>query len=279
MVTVRKFRLPGSSRSGEKPRKKSWPERRPLEFEDGFQDLVRRSGIGRRFQNHELTRAQTGGDGAGRLLYEAQIRLAVGRQRRRDADDDDVAVTEAVEFMRGGKGAGARETGHILRRHRVDVGASGVQLAHLYGIDVEPLDGEAPACGCGGKRKSHIAEPDHADQRLPVPEAFRELAACGVCSSRFHVARLLASAFVACCGVGDHPVLPDAMGGWPPSLAEARYHEDPRSARQERRGRAASGCLRFRSPDGAPRVPGAGPAGVPCGPRAALPKASRRLPG
>ena len=98
-----------------------------------------------------------------RVLDQREVRLAVGVQRRRQADDVGVAV-----LRRGVVGRGADEAlvDHGLERLAgdvLDVAAAGVDLvaARGHGLDADDLD-----AGLGehhGQRQADVAQADDCD--------------------------------------------------------------------------------------------------------------------
>ncbi len=114
MVAVSNWALPGSSRSGEKARKKSSPTRRPRASQPRQDDLVRGAGIGRALQAHELVAPQRRRHRVRRLLDESQVGIAMLGQRRGHADDDGIGlgqtsqVSGGLEAPRGEQGLHAR---------------------------------------------------------------------------------------------------------------------------------------------------------------------------
>src|SRR5258708_34183774 len=73
----------------------------PAGLEAREQLLARRSGIRGRLEHHELSRSQSPGDLLGRDADVLEIRLALGAQRRRYADDAGVTLADAVEVRSG----------------------------------------------------------------------------------------------------------------------------------------------------------------------------------
>ena len=63
-------------------------------LQDRLHLVVRRARIGRGFEHHELAPAQTLGDLPCRVVDVRQVRLAMGAERRGDADQDRVALRQ-----------------------------------------------------------------------------------------------------------------------------------------------------------------------------------------
>ena len=143
--------------------------------------LLGRSRIGRRLEDHELARPQAGGDGVGRLLDVRQVRLALGRQRRGNADEDRVGLGQARE-VGGGVEAPALEGALDARGRDVgDVGLAPLEPRDLVAVDVETEDRETAAVEFEQEGKAHVAEADdpHArglavDRRREAPRGFDE---------------------------------------------------------------------------------------------------------
>ena len=153
----------GSSRSGEKARKKSRSIARPGSFEGGNEDLFGRAGIRRGLEHDELPGPGRRRDLAGRGFDVGEVRLAVRRQRRRDADEDGVRFGEAGEVARRLEAALPVQLLEDRVRKMSDVGAVRLQGRDLGGVDVETQDWKARAGKPGDEGKAHVAQADDPD--------------------------------------------------------------------------------------------------------------------
>ena len=134
-------------------------------FQYGLDHVVGGAGIGGRFQHDQLAGAQMLGDGACRVRDKGEIRLTVFRQRRRNADDDDIADGKFGKIRSGAEPSARHLAGKGCRRHRLDIGLAVVQALDLLGFDVEAGNREAGACDRNRQRQPDIAQSDHADLR------------------------------------------------------------------------------------------------------------------
>ena len=175
MLAVAKRELPGSSRSGENARKKSSPQRSPdssriprtsSSVVPGYVVDSRTTSCPRRSRGWIC-----------RTVFddEAHVRLALRRQRRRDADEQHVRsgqlgeIRGRAEEARGG-GRGQPATLEVL-----DVVAPGAERVDLLGIDVEPDDRDALLGEGQGERQPDVPEAEDADDERAVVDPFLEL--------------------------------------------------------------------------------------------------------
>ena len=86
--------LPGSTRSGEKHRKKSSPTFRPSLFKRRQQQFVRRARVGGRFQNHQQAGMKVLGDLVGGRHDVAHVGVFGLAQRRGHANIDGVEIAD-----------------------------------------------------------------------------------------------------------------------------------------------------------------------------------------
>src|SRR5947207_1536272 len=116
------------------------------DFESRKYNGARRRGIRRAFEDNELTAAKLPGDHLGRFCDEAQVGLALGGQRRGDADNDRVGLAESGKVGRGLKPAAA----HLADRGSRDV--ADVRFAAIEPLDFGGVDVEAENAKAGGDK-------------------------------------------------------------------------------------------------------------------------------
>ena len=93
-----KLRIAGIHSFGRKRQQKILVEFQPSLFKHRQQDFIGRAGIGGRFKNDQLAVVQPLLDFFSRSEDVGNVRLFGFSQRRRDADDDGVAIVEMVEI-------------------------------------------------------------------------------------------------------------------------------------------------------------------------------------
>jgi len=99
----------------------------------------------------------------------------VRAQRGRDADDQRVALAEAVEVGRGLDFVAAERLPDALFADMADVGLPVVQRARFLGVDVESEDGKALLFEEQHERQADIAEADDADAQSTRLDGLDEL--------------------------------------------------------------------------------------------------------
>ena len=145
--------------------------------------LAGRAGVGGRLEHDQLPGLQVRGDRRGGVAQVGEVGLAGARERRRDAEDDRLAVLQ-VGVVAGGarRSAGRRQLGVV---DVLDVAAARGQVGELGGVGVE-ADDLVPGLGEGeGERKSDVAEADdpqlHRGGRVRRRVATTDSAASRVC--------------------------------------------------------------------------------------------------
>ena len=86
-------------------------------------------------------------------------------ERRWDADDDDVAIGQAVEVRRGGDVLVGEGLGDPLAADVANVGLAAIEHLGLFGIDVETEHRKACLFKEQNQRQADVAETDDADAR------------------------------------------------------------------------------------------------------------------
>ena len=158
---------PGSTRSGENARWKSLPAVRPLP----------RSRIGCTCSrvvpgyvvDSRTTRCparKPGRDLLGGRDEDAQVGLALARERRREGDEDGVDVPQLVVVRRRGDEPGVDERLQYLRRHVLDVALALVQLGDAGRVDVHEQHALAGVGERAREREADVAGSDDGDVAL-----------------------------------------------------------------------------------------------------------------
>lgn len=162
---------PGSTRSGEKASAKSPPATRPGLLEQRHEVLARRAGKGRGIQDHRLTTADHPGQSPRGAQQGTQVGLAVGVERRRNADKDRVALMELDE---AGRSPNPPVDGpEPVIRDVLDVRLPSAYPRHLAGIRVDADHVESRLGEGDRQRKSDVPQSDD-------PDAHRNLSADAV---------------------------------------------------------------------------------------------------
>ena len=92
----------------------------------------------------------------------AQVGLVVLVERGGDADDDRVHLGD-LGIVRRGAEAGLLRLLNLAGENAHDVGAAGVERAHLVRGDIEARHPEALAAEEQRQRQAHVSHPDDAD--------------------------------------------------------------------------------------------------------------------
>ncbi len=174
IVADLEFLVAGVLPLGGKADKKIGSGFQPALFEYDLHHIVGGAGIGRRFENDQLPAAEMARNDACGIPDERKVRITVSGQRRRHADDDDVALFEFGELRRGVKPAVGELRGKRIRRHGFDVGPSGVQRDDFFRVDVEAGYRESCAGDRHGQRQSDIAKADNPSPGLARRDLFQE---------------------------------------------------------------------------------------------------------
>ena len=155
--------FPGSSRSGEKARKKSRPRAKGRRLQDPAEELVRRSRIRARLQDDELPGPERRCDLPRRRDDVAHVGLALGRQRRRHADEDRVRLREPREIRRRREPPGGHRGLQPPAVHVLDVALAPAERVDLRRVDVEAEDREALLDERERQRKADVAQAEDPD--------------------------------------------------------------------------------------------------------------------
>ena len=115
----------------------------PAGRESGQHHFFGGAGVGRRFEDHELTRAQATRDRLHGALDIAQVGLAAIAKGRRHADGDGVGLVETAEIGGGLEASGIDSRGQASAVDMTDVGAPLEQRRDLRRVGVEPEHAEA----------------------------------------------------------------------------------------------------------------------------------------
>jgi hypothetical protein len=110
-------------------------------------------------------------DGPRRRLDIGHVGSAVARERRRHADDHQVAALKGGKFGGGGKALLGDQPLEIGAHDGTDIGLTGGDPLRLLRIHVETDDHIAGAGDRHRKRQADIAKPDHPDHGLPPGNA------------------------------------------------------------------------------------------------------------
>ena len=135
-------------------------------LEDRLHLLARRSRIGRRLEDHEVPFAQTSRDLLGGGDEDAQVGLALPRQRRRKRDEDGVGVAQLVVVRRRGDEAVFDERLQHVRRDVLDVALAGVELRDAVGVHVDEQHGLAGVGEGARERQADVARTDDGNVAL-----------------------------------------------------------------------------------------------------------------
>ena len=144
----------------------------PFGLEHRLDDLVGRSGIGRRLEDDELAAPERRGH---RLDCQDDVRkvgVSGFSERRRHADVDCVHLAELTDVEGRPKLARLDRCSQGRCGHVRNVALAGVDLRRLRVIDVETGDVESLARKFDRKRQADVAEPDDAHARLPRANPF-----------------------------------------------------------------------------------------------------------
>ena len=126
--------------------------------------LAGRAGEGRGLEDDELAAGDHAGEGAGGVQQRAEVRLAVARQRRRDADEDRLRLVELDEAV--GEHAALEHGAEALGGDVLDVGAALAQRGDLVLVDVDADDVEPGLGEADGQWQPDVAQSDDSDAHL-----------------------------------------------------------------------------------------------------------------
>ncbi len=131
-------------------------------LELGHADLLGRAGIDRRFVHHHVARGEHLAYGAARGDERAEIRALRLIDRRRNGDDIEIRLAQALDVRGVGDARGSRELllGHLARA--VDAAR---QLVDAGRVDVEAKHGKVPR-QIDGERQADIAKTDNANSNV-----------------------------------------------------------------------------------------------------------------
>ena len=167
MDLVENDAFPGSSRSGENASRKSRGHESPDALQHGQQFFVSGAGIRGRLQDHQLALPQSLRDLRAGVVDVGHVRLAVAAERRRDADQDRVAVAKAIEVRRCRESPARHRALHPVRADVLDVGPALVQGLDLLRIDIEARYREPGLLKDDRQRQAHVPLADDRDPRFP----------------------------------------------------------------------------------------------------------------
>ncbi len=157
MLEVWKFGLPGSTRSGEKQRKKSLPTSRPVGRVSGG-EFVCRARIGGGFEHHQETGMEVTGNGFGRGDDEAHVGIFGFAEGRGNADIDGIESADDGKIGGGAELAGFYERREGFVWHIFYVGMAGVELIDFGLLDVDADDFETGFGEFDGEGKTDVTE-------------------------------------------------------------------------------------------------------------------------
>jgi hypothetical protein len=98
-----------------------------------------------------------------RGLHVGEVRLAVGVERRRHADEDGVGLPEAREVRRRGESVVAADLPQDRIGKMLDIGTVRFERGDLSGVRIETDHGEAALREAGDEGKAHVTEADDPD--------------------------------------------------------------------------------------------------------------------
>ena len=155
--------LPGSTRSGEKHRKKSRPTSNPDFSQHRQNQLVGRAGIGGRFKNHQHARMEVFRDLLARRDDVAHVRILGLAQRRRNADVDRVQFRNDGEIRGGIQLTFRNQLRDLIARHILHIRMSGIELGNFRFHYVNARNRISGLGILSGKRQSDIAQTDNSN--------------------------------------------------------------------------------------------------------------------
>jgi hypothetical protein len=116
-----------------------------------------------------VARTQALRDAGGGGADDAEVRLALLRERRRQRDEDRVALAELVVVGRRAHAVVADEPAERLRRHVLDVALAAVQALDAVGVDVDEQDVVARLGEHLGQGHADVARTDDCDPAVHRP--------------------------------------------------------------------------------------------------------------
>ena len=116
-----------------------------------------------------MTGSQALGDVRTRRAEDAEVRLALRRERGRERDQDRVALAELVVVGRRAQAVLADEPAERLRRHVLDVALAAVQPVDPVGVDVDEQDAVARLPEHPRHGHAHVARADDCDTAVHRP--------------------------------------------------------------------------------------------------------------
>src|SRR5262249_25474605 len=115
------------------------------------------AGVGRALQHDQLSGAEPGRDGFGRVDNVRQVRIARLGEWSRNTNNDNVGLIEAVETRGRLETLPAHARDHV-RGDMADVAVALLKSLDLGGIDVEAKNGKLFAGKGSGQRETDIAQ-------------------------------------------------------------------------------------------------------------------------
>ena len=131
-------------------------------FEDRLEDIARRAGIGRRFENDDLPGLQPLGNLFARGGHEADVGLAHLVQRRRHADNNGVDFLEFIEIAGRPEPSGLDIVADNAGGDVLDVALAGIEFFDFSGVDVEAQHLEFAGTELAHQGQPDVAQPDNA---------------------------------------------------------------------------------------------------------------------
>ena len=138
--------------------------------------LPRRARVRGRLEHDQLALLEARRDLARRVEQDRQVGLALGRERRRQRDEDRVGA-RAARRSRSSRVTRPASTWRLqhLRGHVLDVALAAVQLRDAVGLDVDQHDGVARVREDASERHADVAGPDDGDRAHDRPKGIERL--------------------------------------------------------------------------------------------------------
>ena len=147
--------------------------------QDGQEQFRGGAGVRGGFQGDQLAGSQAGGNLAGGVRHEAQVRLPLRSQGGGHADDQDIRFAQTAQVVGGGKLPGAlpgrEQTRQPGGRNVLDIGLPPVQAVHLAGIRVKAQDPKSHLAEAQHQRQPDVAQTDNAHDGLFRLDFFQQI--------------------------------------------------------------------------------------------------------
>ncbi len=167
----KKLRVAGVNTLRRKRQKEILVELQTLLFKHREQNFVRCSRISGRLENDQLATTQTFRNLFRRREDVRNVRLLGFAQRRRNANDDCVAIGQVIEIRSGLKSLRVHYFFEFARRHVANVRSAGVDLFGLRLVNLKAGAFEAFRGKLDQQRQPDIAKSDNAHVGLFVCDA------------------------------------------------------------------------------------------------------------